>query len=462
MAAKVSMSKLYWRIFLAFWAVIILTTVLTSVLNSLFFEDEVEFMRAQSIRSSLDALGEQAERALRSGGEDELRAWLRGHMENSPRPLLLIVAPDGRDLLGRRLPPGMRERIRPGQAKPGPRGPRFMGNQVRPLRGVDGRIYRMVVPRLNPRVGRWFTERRLRRMYPFVLVLVSGLVCFALARYLTRPINAFRAAGQKIAEGDLAARVTPDIGKRSDDFGALAHDFDHMADRVESLIGNQQRLLRDVSHELRSPLARLQAAVGLIQKNGANDLDRNLERIEREADNLDTLIGQILTMIRLESAATIDAQPADLDALLQSIVSDASFEGASTNRVTAYESDGPVELDGDAQLLHSAIENVIRNAVQHSRQLTRISLRHAGSSVRIEVIDDGDGVAEADLPHLFEPFFTKPVRATANAPGAGIGLAIARRAIELHGGAIKAINAESGGLRVVIELPLRTNQSDMT
>jgi len=457
------MSKLYWRIFLAFWAVIILTTVVTGALNSLFFADEVEFTRAQVIRDSLDALSEQAERALRSGGEDELRSWLRRRVEGSPRPSLLIIAPDGRELLGRRLPPGMRERLRPGEVRPVPRGPRFMGIQVRPLMGLDGRVYRMVVPRLSPRAGRWFAERRMRRMYPLVLVLVSGLVCFALARYLTRPINAFRTAGQKIAAGDLSARVTPVIGERRDDFGALAGDFDHMADRIETLIGNQQRLLRDVSHELRSPLARLQAAVGLIQKNGVTGLDRNLERIEHEAHNLDSLVGQILTMARLESASSIDARPTDLDALLESVVADARFEAASSERELVYQPCGGFELNGDARLLHSAIENVVRNAVQHSRRVTRVTLRPNDQAAHIEVIDDGNGVADEDLPQLFEPFFTKPSGEAGRTSGAGIGLAIARRAIELHGGAISAMNAEQGGLRVVIELPRSAGQrADMT
>lgn len=448
------MSKLYWRIFFAFWVVIIMTTVVTSAVNSLFFADEVDFTRTETIRSSLDALSEQAERSLKSGGEEALRGWLGDQMENSPEPMLLIIAPDGRELLGRRLPPGVRGRRPPDAAVPERRPRRFMGNLVRRLYAEDGAVYRMVVPRLRPRSGRWFVEQRLRRLYPVVLVLISGIVCFALARYLTRPISAFRTAGQKIAGGDFSARVGPDIGARRDDFGALAGDFDLMAGRIEELIASQQRLLRDVSHELRSPLARLQAAVGLIRKKGATDLDRNLDRIELESDNLNALIGQILTMVRLESTATIDAQPTDLDALLQSIVSDARFENANDARTLEYDGCAGLEIALDAQLVHSAIENVVRNAVQHSGQLTRVRLARAGPMARIEVVDDGPGVTDGDLLRLFEPFFTKQSDATMRAPGAGIGLAIARRAIRLHGGTISAENADSGGLRVVIDLPV--------
>lgn len=443
------MSKLYWRIFLAFWAVIILTTIVTSAVNSLFFADEVALTRAQSLRASLDALSEQAERALQAGGESALRDWLRRRVENSGTRLL-IITPDGRELLGRRIPPGVDGPRASRALPPGPRLRRVLDVATRRLEANDGRVYRLVAPRLPPRARRWLVDQRARRLYPIVLVFVSGLVCFALARYLTRPIAAFRAAGQKITAGDLSARVGPVVGARRDEFGALATDFDRMAERNQLLISAQQRLLRDVSHELRSPLARLQAALGLIRKKGVGELDKNLERIEHEAENLNALIGQVLTMARLDAIERIDTQPTDLDELVASIVADAEFEASLDKRSVHYQGRPGLETEADEQLLRRAIENVVRNALHHARATIRVTLARDAHWARIEVEDDGPGVDVVDLPRLFEPFFTK----RGSAAGAGIGLAIARRAVRLHNGAIHAENLAGSGFRVVISLPL--------
>ena len=307
------MTRLYWRIFLAFWLVLIAAVLVTAGVNAVIFRDEVASTRADALRASLDALAEQAERRLRVAGVDGLRDWLRERDLVDSKPPLLVIGPRGRDILGRPTPPGAR--MLRGLRGDGPDiGPdidrdidrdidpdigrdigrdiddgrrRFRERLLRGTRRIEdaaGNRYVLIVPPFERRGGPWFAASRARSTFPVVLVLISGLVCLLLARYLTRPIAAFRRAGQRIAAGHLDARVGPDVARRRDEFGLLARDFDDMAGRVEQLVGSQQRLLRDVSHELRSPLARLQAAVGLLRQRGGDD--SNLDRIERELEVL--------------------------------------------------------------------------------------------------------------------------------------------------------------------------------
>lgn len=321
---------------------------------------------------------------------------------------------------------------------------------VRLLRDAQGRRYALVVAPREPRVGGWFLSREARLAFPLILVLVSGAACILLARYLTRPIRIFRNTGQRIAAGDLSARVGTEVASRRDEFGALARDFDRMADRIQALLNAQQRLLRDVSHELRSPLARLQAAVGLIRQRSGETTDANLDRIEHEANNLNAMIGQVLRYSRLEGMDTIDRESLNLTEVVQDIVQDAQYEGRSLDRTVSFESVAPVTVQGDELLIRSAIENVVRNALQHSSEAAQVSLeRTTDEWARVTIRDDGPGVREGDLERLFEPFFSGD-RASG---GAGIGLAIARRAVDLHGGKITARNADGAGLIVQIELP---------
>lgn len=448
------MTRVYWRIFLAFWLVLVVTVLVTAGVNWVVFRDELAYTRADTLRDSLDALAEQAQRRLRGDGLEGLRDWLRDLQAGAPMPPLLIVGPDGRDILGRPTPPGFRL-LRNLERDPASvdRDRRRMRGRFRPairrITDADGNPYLMLVPPFRPRTGDWFATSQLRVVFPVVLVLVSGLVCLLLARYLTRPIAVFRSAGRRIATGDLEARVGPVVARRKDEFGDLARDFDDMAGRVQQLVGNQQRLLRDVSHELRSPLARLQAAVGLLRQRGGDD--PNLDRIEREIDVLDALIGQVLDYSRLQGQTSLQAERVDLVELVGGVVDDAAYEAAGRGLQFGFEPGPPEFVVADPGLLRSAIDNVVRNAVQHAKRTVtvRIVSAQTGGCVRISVSDDGPGAAPADLPQLFEPFFTSK---SAQA-GAGIGLSIARRAAELHGGAIAARNREAGGLVVTLDLP---------
>ncbi len=439
------MSRIYWRIFLSFWVVILVTTAITVGLGALVLQQDLDDNRRAFLRGNMGALAGQAQRALEQGGEPALREWLRAKQTELPTPLL-VVTPDGRELLDRALPPvplGLLQRRAERRGGPGP--------PVRALRAADGRDYLLLpAPAKGRRLGGWFGQRGARPVFFVVLILVSGVICLLLARYLTRPLDKLRAAGQAIAAGDLAARAGGNTGARRDEIGALARDFDRMAERVQQLVESQQRLLRDVSHELRSPLTRLQAAAGLLRQRADAEETPNLDRIDKEVAQLDELIGQILAYTRLEQLDRVDRSPVDLVSLLADVVADARYEGAAAGIGVSLDAPATQVVQGDIRLLHSALENVVRNAVQHAESRVRVSVESTNDGLRVLVSDDGPGVDAAALARLFEPFYTGTEMA---ARGAGIGLAITQRAVNLHGGEVAARNGPAGGLEIEISLP---------
>jgi two-component system OmpR family sensor kinase len=248
------------------------------------------------------------------------------------------------------------------------------------------------------------------------------------------------------------------MGRRRDEIADLGNDFDRMAEQLQRLMAAQRRLLHDVSHELRSPLARLQAAIGLLRQD-PDQLDRSLVRIEREAVRLNELVDELLTLARLDSGA-IGERPEtlDLSELVADIAEDAKFEAETSGRSLEVSAPDCAMVVGRSQLLHRALENVVRNAIQYTPPGTavRIELKSDPVSSRaVLTIDDrGPGIPEEDLANIFRPFFR--ASSAPDGKGFGLGLAIARRAIEVHQGKIEMRNVAGGGLRVTIELPLAT------
>jgi signal transduction histidine kinase len=295
--------------------------------------------------------------------------------------------------------------------------------------------------------------------------LTTGILCYLLARYFSSPIVKLRAATQQLAEGNLSARVGAANVKRRDELADLGRDFDIMAERIQSLIASQQRLLHDISHELRSPLARLKIALELARQDDEEEARWALDRIEREADRLNDLIGQLLTLARLESKSlTVDSDAVDLKRLVQEVVQDADFEARNYNRgVQVVASDNCV-IVGNERLLHSAIENVVRNAVSYTAEGTvvEVALRcqsdgEEGRAV-ISVLDQGAGIPQAALAHIFRPFYRVADARDRQSGGIGLGLSISQRAVEIHNGTIEASNASTGGLLVEIHLPVTSKE----
>ncbi|WP_332855787.1 HAMP domain-containing sensor histidine kinase [Duganella sp. S19_KUP01_CR8] len=288
--------------------------------------------------------------------------------------------------------------------------------------------------------------------------LASLLFSMLLAWYFSRPIRALRLAFDAAAGGDLAPRFgATGKGKRNSELNDLGRDFDRMTARLRSLIDGQTRLLHDVSHELRSPLARLQAAIGLAHQQ-PEKLAASLERIERESVRMDKLVGELLTLARLEAGAIKASQEEiSMAELLEQIADDANYEASSQQRSVVQQGEADVLVAGQADLLGRAIENVVRNAIKHSPEGGVVQLQtHTlpdARSLSIRVLDRGPGVAPADLDTIFQPFFRS---SSASTEGHGLGLAIAQHVIEAYGGSIKASNRPGGGLCVEMILPVKS------
>lgn len=312
---------------------------------------------------------------------------------------------------------------------------------------------------LPPPPGRdpWFL------VFRFLIVLViSGGVCYWLARYLTSPVVKLQEATRRFAGGEMSVRIGRGIGNRKDEFTGLAEDFDRMAERIGTLMAQQRQLLRDISHELRSPLTRLNVAVELARRQGGTKITTILDRIEAEAELLNDMIGQVLTLARFDSdAEAIQMAPVDLTALVQEITADANFEAQARKCTVQVVASTGCTVLGNEGLLRHAIENVIRNAVVHTRQNTvvEVQLARAGgngtSYAEITVRDHGQGVPEADLPHLFDPFYRVSDARERQTGGTGLGLAITKHAVNLHQGTVTALNTPEGGLVAVIRLPVK-------
>jgi two-component system sensor histidine kinase CpxA len=295
-----------------------------------------------------------------------------------------------------------------------------------------------------------------------ILTLSSGLVCYFLSWYLTKPIVRLRAATRQLAAGDLTARSGAPASSRRDEVAGLMRDFDAMAERLETLVNAQSRLLNDISHELRSPLARLNVALGLARQRSDAESAVMLDRIELEASRLNELIGRILTLARLEDGEQLVPQtPVALDELVANVAEDAEFEAQARHcHVHTVIPAGDWEVRGNASLLHSAAENVIRNAIRYTQEGTTVEIELSkerganGPEAVLKVSDSGPGVPAASLEKLFEPFYRIDDARGRLTGGVGLGLAITERAVRFHGGRVSAHNREEGGLRVEIRLPL--------
>ncbi len=291
-----------------------------------------------------------------------------------------------------------------------------------------------------------------------VIALVMGAVCFGLARYLTAPALHLSRAARRFAQGDLSARVGPQLGHRRDELADLGRDFDLMAQSIESQRAGERRLLGDISHELRSPLARVQVALDLAESGADAQTRGYLMRIEAEVEELSTLIGQLLTLTRLENAGPEPAQSEtiDLAELVADICADADFEASASGRTVELIENQAATARGNAGLLRSAIENVVRNALIHAPQSSRVevSLQASETQAILRVRDWGAGVPDDALDELFRPFYRVALARDRQSGGTGLGLSITQRALKSHGGSARASNAEGGGLEVEMRLPL--------
>jgi len=447
------MRSLFLKIFLSFWLAQALFLVLATLVTLAIRQQAESAWEAEQAQ-----ILSQAVQAYETGGQPTLVQYL-DQVRQSQGVRAYLLDENDQGLSGRRLPDwakdGERKRPRP------PRGSFLGWMAARPQRqsitSASGHRYTLVMfpPPHGP-----FGDLGIHGLGIFIAILSSGLVCYLLARYLTSPVVRLRAATQKLAAGDLTARAGVPPPGRHDEIAELVRDFDTMADRLETSVKAQARLLNDISHELRSPLARLNVALGLSRQRSGPEAQSALERIELEANRLNELIGRLLTIARLESGDQAMKQvPIRLQELIREIAQDAEFEAQSRKcRVDVTKVDDCTVM-GDPSLLSSAIENVVRNAIQYTREGTDVQIglecKEGTSETEavIKISDFGPGVPDEALDKLFRPFYRIDDARGRQTGGVGLGLAIAERAVRLHAGTIEASNRNEGGLMIEIRLP---------
>lgn len=483
------MRSLFLKVFLWFWLAMILVVGALAV-TSYLTRTERGPRPPQFIAGIMWAYSRNAAASYEGGGAAALGSFLdRAERDAGVRARLFDAS--GTELAGRASTPDEREIAAEAVRTGGPVTKRVgrLIYEAQPIAARDGGRYAFVAafpfgpagppdsagavgpPRqppppgpLNFLLGDSRTALVLRVV---VVVLTAGVLCYLLARYLVSPVIKLRAVTRRVAGGDLSARVGPSLGGRRDELADMGHDFDAMAARIEALMSAQQRLLRDISHELRSPLARLSVALDLSRKRAGPEAANHLARIEREAGRLNEMIGQLLSLSRWETGAEgTRRQRVDLAALVREVTEDADFEARGQNRSVELEECDECEIEGTQTLLRSAFENVVRNAVRHTPEGTtvKVTLSCCGGvggdgQLVLRVRDEGAGVPEEMLDDIFRPFYRVDDSRTRETGGAGLGLAITERAVRLHGGTVAASNVAGGGFVVEIRLPFSAGDS---
>jgi two-component system sensor histidine kinase CpxA len=458
------MRSLFTRIFLSFW--IVLGVIIAGCVAATTM---VAWHRIAVLGEiNFDALNRDAEVALRSGSEAGLTSWLKKVGDTYPGVDIYVLTVSGNDLLHREVPPRLRQWLVRGNgqkliAASSGQSPLAPGLQYSAshlldssrISGLNGKDYTLAVA--------WYGSSPVDVLgsydiLPLLLVLaliVSAIVSWWIAHYISAPIHELQLSARILARGNLDAKVEDRFSKRRDEIGILARDFNHMAAQLRSQISAKEVLLRDVSHELRSPLTRIQIALGLAGLEKA-DIGVQHQRIERDVERMNTLIGEIMQLTRLTSAPqSFPPEQIDLSRLIDEIADDVALEAKPFGKHLALARPSNVGVYGNPEMLRRAIENVLRNAIRFSPNDAEIALsvvrEPAGTTICVR--DKGPGVPEADIQRIFDPFYRVSVARDRDSGGTGLGLAITARVMSLHGGHASACNISQGGLAVMLFLP---------
>lgn len=433
-------SGIFLQLFFGLWSVFILLALLFAFISSSYQHT----LRTESIVDN-GAIGarsiDTAVALYEWGGPIILKNWLRDKKLNR-RPEVFVVDDAGHDLLDRPTPVSVQKKLSKEKYK----------QSLRVLT-IDGRPYRLIAVR---------TENS-KRSFAFaiwntpvwvlavILLICTTLVAMLLAWHFASPIRKLDWAMRRAMSGNFDVRVSTDLGHRFDEIGDLAKRYDAMLEKIEGLLVRQKRLFHDVSHELRSPLARISVALALLERDPEN-AKAAVARIEMEIATLDTLVEQLLTYARLDENAPILFEKTDLSAILNAIAENANFEGSAYGVCVKLDIEKTLPISAHVESLTSAIENLVRNALRFSPKNSEIliSAKDFADSMTVTIEDNGPGIDETDMEKLFLPFVRGHNQATGS--GFGLGMAIAKRAIERHNGTIALSNKTPHGLRVTIRL----------
>jgi len=439
------MPRLFWKLFLALWLSIMSFAIVVSWINQAVIRLNAIEEPVMAFEDNISRISTRLERDLREGGEQRMQRTLV-KMPHGMTNHVFVLDTHGRELLGREH---MLRKLKKDKVK----------MIETPLADARGNRYTLVTtPRRPPRPllapGPWGVGMRLG-----VAAVISALFSWLLARYLAAPLGQLSRASRQLATGDLSVRVGAPLGQRRDEFGQLALDMDEMASRLQMLQQANQRLLRDVSHELRSPLARLRVALEIARNKEPGLVADELDRIELESGRLEHLVDEVLGLLRESSGAqALKLSEFDLADLLRDLVETVNYEANEEREPIGLQVRAPLLLEADRELVWRVFENILRNALIHSRNTGGIEI-HArpveGRQIQVSVLDSGPGIDEALIGRIFEPFFRVDEARNRDSGGHGLGLAIAASAIRRHGGRIAALNRTEGGLEVRVLLPVK-------
>jgi len=442
------MGNLFWKIFLWFWVTLILIASSVSFGTIVYIQNSDAYQQRDLHSRYLNNRIELLRQVIYYGGEIAATDILHNKSLSSRNTMIYILDDYNNDIVGQTFDIydiGLREH--------------------ESVESTDGETYHIFSKQiLNSRMTLGDILRPFQRspgiyiMWLVIALLLSGLVCFGLAQYLSSPIRKLQIAAKKLSDGELDTRVTESIGNRRDEIADLGQDFDQMAIRLQSLINNQKQLLSDISHELRSPLARMQLAVGLAQKKGGDEISSEMKRIEQETERLDDLIDQSLTLSRLDAGVVYAKDDfIEMGELLENIIANCDFEAKEHQKGVSLKVSRSWTIKANGELLYRALENIIRNAIRYTEINTSVKvdlIQFNEDKLQITISDEGPGVPDDKVDSLFEPFVRLSQARDRESGGYGLGLAIAKHAIELHQGEISASNKTNGtGLKVKILLP---------
>jgi len=450
--------RLFWKVFLLLMLTLLVTAGLSSWLGQKWLAEN------QAIDSRLNNMASQGEAAASLFEMEDPRAfrrWLHQSVRSQGFHGALVDA-QGEQLLRRPLPPemqGLLQQVMEKKQRVSIINPPMLAVAL-PVQLEDKTYYWLAISMMTQEELQQ-GGRDLRMIQLLSAVLIIALLSWLLTRMFTRPIRQLLLNSLQLAAGFFTTRTPQNLSRRKDELGDLARSFDHMAEALEGLVNSHKQIIRDISHELRSPLARLQVALELARNVADDSAADELDRIGIEAERLNDLIGEVLTLARFEQGA-VQAQnePLELHEILQILIEDADFEAEAMDKKVSALLIESCTITGDPLWITRALDNVIRNAIRHTREngSVEVSLHNRDGHAMITVRDFGEGVDEKLLSDLFDPFFraseARERHNTKQASGYGLGLAIAKRAIELHHGSIVARNHPQGGLVVTITLPI--------
>ena len=441
------MRSLFWRILASFWLAIALVAGLSILLGHMLNQDAWILSRHPGLHNLAQQWTERFETQGPDAAQDFLeRRKRRYHID------VQVLNESGDPVVEGTFP----RRAAVWEARQG------RGKEQLPWRRLTveytspktAETYLLIYRIPHPELDAWHRQSLIWPLSALgIALVVLTLFSLLVTLSITRPLSRLRGAVHDLGQTTYQQNSLAQLASRRDEFGVLATDFNRMGARLQSLIGSQRQLLRDVSHELRSPLARLRIALALAERAGPEEREKLWPRLTRECDRLESLISEILALARVD-ADQASAEPIELNPLLATVQKDASL--AAPEQRVQLNAEPDLSIRGWPTMIERAVDNLLRNAQRFNppEQPIELTAQRSGDHIAISVRDHGPGVAKEYLAHLGEPFFRAPGQTAA---GHGLGLAIARRAAERHGGRLLLDNHPQGGFVATLELPLEPN-----